>query len=788
MTDKVQITTHASSSDKRHKMNHSLRFCNGKSHLSSSSTFHINVTEPCSLPTQNTGFHQSTLPSSSVCGYRYRKSIIQHQRSSLSEQIDDPDVQVLDVDDIVAFCHGINISNDEQHHTSFDLTDLRLRGDEIRVVESSPLSAVVNMFSNGEHISEQRRPLQDEMTTANTQSQNAKLGDISEHVNSEVYSTTAPAYVQIGNEVESFQSIPQSTEKWSTVSAPAPAHSSSPFWSLSKSRSKRRRQNEDTTGAKAAVEDSFRKGSIISMLRAKFQHGRNSIPHGESDNVVHNSNGTPVSGAHTTMSSPSANMTRSTNRAKRWHWRRLFRRMHLRHSFQNDDKTATAEGLPLSTANGPPQREPRNEQIASSSPPEYDRSPSSCTDNNSSTQDLTSRVPVHRRKPDYNRATMLVNANLSSVTSSMVTVRSVVEVENSKPRGDKFVNILDGSPANEITMNTETKLITTKATKYGSPVLIGSPAVHGSLKVNPKSSLSAPSAILKSVSDKSKHLSLPITPEQRHVHDSQAGVPHSFCGSIQSINISRSYVDRNQRKANVGNHANESTLALAVMPDRRCKNGNGQYCSQRGRRRLSHEASSSRVRKNIGVGTVAASSTDSSCDESRRGKVFGPRLSLLLLEGLSSLELKNKAISSMVKNMRRMGNGGNMFIRDESSSDLQSPWGVQNEEADDSNVSNANLTRIEQFKKALKIGTGTVGMKKKITDDDNDDICSTDTNVSTRNTQRNRNCSGAKNSEDGVDATNSVFEMSCDEFVDFITSSPSQNRRPKWTAAVGIKK
>lgn len=787
MTEKMPTTTDTSTSDKPH-MDRALTFCNGNSQLSASSTFHLNIFEPCSLPARNVGLHQPNFSNSSVCGYRYRESNIQHHHSTLSEQIDDPDVQVLDEEDLVAFCHGIDTSNEEPRHTTFDLGDLRLRGDEVRIVESSPLSAIVNSFPNGAHVSEHIKQIEHEVTISNTRSQELRTVGVSGHVHSELYSTTAPAYVDVGNQVESFQSNAQPVDQWSTVSAPAQEHSSSPFWALSKSRSKRKGRNENTIGARGMVDESVRKGSIISMLRAKFQYGKDTTQHADSENVTIDSNGTPVSGTHTTMSTPSANTTRSTNRAKRWHWRRLFKRLHPRHSVQNGNKTETEERMSLSSPNGQSQEESFSEPTSSA--PKYDRPQSSCTSNNSSRQGGLRKPSAMTRKPDYNRATMLMPAHMSNITSSMVTVGSAVIVENSNPPPHKIRNIVNDSSPNERTMNTESKAITTtkKTMKSVSPVFIGSQVVSESVMVNPNAVPSDPSAILQSVSDKSKHLSLPISPEERHGHEFQPGVPHSFCGSMQSINVSHGYVDREQRPRNVETQPNGSTLGLGVMPDRRCENRTAKIRSQRGRPRLSQEASSSRVRKNAGGGDVTASSADSGSDDNRRGKVFGPRLSLLLLEGLSSLELKNKSITSMVKNMRRIGNGGSMLTKDESNSDLQSPWGVQNDEADDSNTSSANPTPIEQFKMAFKIGTGTGGAKKKITVDENDDFCSIDTMVSTRQTQRNRNCSGAGNSEGDVHATDSVFEMSRDEFVDFITSPPGQNKRPKWTAAVGIKK
>lgn len=786
MSDNIQATTEALSSEQRCHVNQSLTFCNSR--LFSSSINHVNVVEPRSLPSANPGLHPSTLPTSSVCGYRYRESLIQHQPSVFSEQIDDPDAQVVEIDDLLAFCNDINLPIEEPRHTTFDLADLRLGGDEIRIVESSPLSAIENIFSINERNSEQRHRLHN-VSIGHTHRQYTNPAIISRHDDIEASSTTAPAYVHVGPDVESFQSVPQSTEKWSTVSAPPVANASPPFWGRGKSRSKRRKRNGNTTAATGVVEDSFRKGSIISMLRAKFQHGRDTSPHADSDHVAMSSNGTPVSGTQTPMSSPSPNTTRTPNRVRRWHWRRFFRRLNLRHSSHNENRNTPAEGS-LAAPNVYSPSETESEHSRLSSPSQYDPSPSICTDNNSSTHTRQSNTSVQIREADYNKGTILFPANISTITSSMVTVPSTALVESSKHPPDNGGNTVERPGGEGTTMNAERKPSNAKTSKSVSPVVNCNPAVDEVLKSSQNSFVPPHSKILPPVSDKSKHLSLPITPDHRHAQESETGVPHSFCGSIQTINVSRAYMDRQQRNTNAQTQPNESPpLALVLMPDRRRDNGNAQHSSQRGHPRISqHETGTSRMRKNIGVGasTGSGSSMNSTFDESRKG--FGPRLSLLLFEGLSSLELKNKPISSMVKNMRRMGNGGNILAKDESSGDLQSPWGVQNDEVDDSNVNGANLSPVEQFKKALKIGPGAVGVKKKNTDDDNDDICSIDTSITTMHTQRNRNCSGAENWEGDVDASNPVLEMSRDEFVDFITSGPNQKKRPKWTAGIGIKK
>lgn len=743
-------------------------FCNGEDENCSTSHSVSNIPISSSLPAQSNTLSYLLKDHISICKYRYNAFSFQHQRSPVPNE-DVVDVEVVNLEDPVALDRHINEIEEEEENKTIDLGELFLNSNEVHAAQSSRLSSNIKDPATTNQIPRQSQYFRDHIKIKSEHCEDI-LDEEQTHMPKEVRTISKPNIAALQLEkVRSVDSLvsaestsgrsragchaglvkhnktcsPTSVSGGTRASVPSSSHEQNPHGDCSR--------KNDQTAYSAGCE---KRRSIINIFRAKIRN-RGTHTKSSENSAKENENG--ISSTQTESPLASESMYPDKKQDKRWCWKRLFsclkQRQPKKSMESKDQTTPMADQLEL---------EPdRSDEFPVNTPALPPGSRSKLEGSRERSEDLLR--PMALQHDGH------VQQNGSMPNSSLDTANKPSSIDNivtGSSRNDSMDDVSSTNPVAQSQLELES----------GDTVVAvpGSPVTSSNTATEPISNKLTNT--FKTVEGYKQQTSDGITVDG----------PRSLGSNLQQSNV-----------PDGRGHKRASTMGvLPLLTDQPARTewsttGDMQrsYQHENSRSRLSHRGSALRAQTDLGVGR-SRRPTGEKKHINHRAKTFGPRLSQLFSEGLSSMDKRSKPISHLMSNIRRAGNGENVFAKKEKSGDRESPWGIPNDDVDDSNVNSKNY-QIEKIRKAVRHGIENVRVEKRSVRVESDDRYSTEESIPESTIQPRPFFNRALNGNIDVEANipdSSNIEMSRDEFVDFITSSPTPNRRPKWPNLGGIKK
>lgn len=744
---------------------HPTTFCNGEGQKCSKTKSARNIPVSSSLPGQSNTMGYLMKDHVSICKYRYNALQFDHQHSPiLDEEIE---VEVVNLDDPVALDSQINVMEEQEENITIDLGALFLNSHEMHAAQSSRVSCDTENRSISKRIPRQSQYFKNHISLKAEQfndrledrqsdmprkvsiyENNTALNEKSRSIDSLVSAESPTGRIRADSHVHIAQPQKHSTAASISGGSPRPAPSSS-HEQISEKRSSRKDGPQSQKIDTGAPE---KRRSIINICRGIFRKRKTHMNNGQTSVNNYESNTGPGTEAEIQLTTTSATVSSNKDQEKIWYLKCLFsclRQQRSKKSMESKEQRATTpnkEGLELDIDDALPVNNPIDMLL----------SPLKLEKSEDISKELGRVASLQRdgQLNDQHQSWPISPIYLPDKTSAIednITMASRSELKETE--STKIVAV-----TSQLDLEAEGKDIGVS----GSPVTTSTTGTG-------------------SMSDTFVNTFRTVGRCQQQTLGAIAiDRPNSFGTYMPASN----FVDvRSQKRASTTD--NIALIKGRALQSEWHNTGHGQGPD---RQESADHGSALRVQTDLGVDNNIRSMGDN--NKTNRGKnAFGPRLSKIFSERLSSLEIRNKPINNIMNNIRRAGNGETMVGRKERSGDRESPWGIPNDEVDDSNVNSMN-NQMEKIRRAVQHGIDNVRVEKRNTHIESDDRDSNEESVPESTMPFrfgfNRVQRGIDNKE--ASPTDSNVEMTRDEFVDFITSSDPQNRRPKWPNVRGVKK